>query len=105
RVLKVNQIFLRTSIPPALHAYPTRRSSDLMPRYTAARRPGATASWRRPSRRRRPSRSESPARPATLNGCGCAALTWDNILGESRSEEHTSELQSRENLVWRRLLE
>src|SRR3712207_8675610 len=59
---------------------------------TTPRLPGATASGRRASRsagRRRPARSGT--RPACRRGC--------------RSEEHTSELQSRQYLVCRLLLE
>src|SRR5699024_12613835 len=70
-----------------LHSFPTRRSSDLRPRSSAALprdrpRPagGTRGSWSRPP----PSRS-GPADP--------------------RSEEHTSELQSRFDLVCRLLLE
>src|SRR5690606_13345024 len=45
----------------------------------------------------RPTRSSRPSRPPSAPpGCGC---------GGARSEEHTSELQSRENLVCRLLLE
>src|SRR5436309_10023195 len=42
--------------------------------------------------------------PETL-GPGCAFLDFDNDGWMDRSEEHTSELQSRENLVCRLLLE
>src|SRR5699024_12660600 len=62
-----------------LHSFPTRRSSDLR-----ARR-------RRGRRSRRPS-SRTPGRGAAPRG-------------SSRSEEHTSELQSRFDLVCRLLLE
>src|SRR2546430_9068903 len=37
--------------------------------------------------------------------CACAALTAARTSGTSRSEEHTSELQSQSNLVCRLLLE
>src|SRR5690606_41596937 len=67
-----------------LHSFPTRRSSDL---------PGARArsAARRPRWPGRPPAGRRPRpRPATA---------------ARRSEEHTSELQSREKLVWRLLRE
>src|SRR5699024_11384376 len=72
-----------------LHSFPTRRSSDLT-RLTAA----STAST-----------SPIPSRTATwsnffIRALSCAARPY---LG--RSEEHTSELQSRFDLVCRLLLE
>src|SRR5690606_41967386 len=68
-----------------LHSFPTRRSSDLkLPQPDA--RHGASA--RRPGERRR-----AAGRGAARGG------------PMTRSEEHTSELQSRENLVCRLLLE
>src|SRR5687768_17906824 len=78
-----------------LHSFPTRRSSDLRPSTTApppssppARTPG-TASASPPATASPPSRS------------------WPPRGGEAvaRSEEHTSELQSRLHLVCRLLLE
>src|SRR3712207_7233410 len=36
---------------------------------------------------------------------GSSALTWTPVAGAARSEEHTSELQSRQYLVCRLLLE
>src|SRR5690606_41935183 len=81
----------------ALHSFPTRRSSDL--RHAVARvrrerpqRPLRAPVPARPGRRRRPARraSHRHADPCAPGG---------------RSEEHTSELQSRENLVCRLLLE
>src|SRR5690606_42099421 len=74
-----------------LHPFPTRRSSDLTKRGTSrsvcCRCASSTPSSPRPrSANGRSSRSTPP--------CACA-----------RSEEHTSELQSRENLVCRLLLE
>src|SRR5436309_10554301 len=80
--------------PRALHSLPTRRSSDL--------------SWPRPT---------TPSKNAVIE----SAIVWILLVpcvrgrparadhpGESRrwrSEEHTSELQSRENIVCRLLLE
>src|SRR5690606_41422537 len=84
--------------PRALHPFPTRRSSDLPPPASRARgRPprAARASAGHPRSRRTAAR---PRRAAPWSGTRCAAAAV-------RSEEHTSELQSRENLVCRLLLE
>src|SRR5699024_11724647 len=86
--------------PQAPHPFPTRRSSDLRRRGTPSRAESSTASSpgeRRAqagpvsSKRRSPrlSRKASPRSPSP----------W------ARSEEHTSELQSRFDLVCRLLLE
>src|SRR5690606_40275590 len=91
----IMSLFLRHAALQDLHSFPTRRSSDLSaapptwsrksPPRPASRAPAwnrsppPSASWRRPPR-------PTPPRPR-------------------RSEEHTSELQSRENLVCRLLLE
>src|SRR5436305_6172468 len=61
-----------------LHSFPTRRSSDLVPTRMM------TGRWR----------------PAKL-----VAVTAAGLHGHERSEEHTSELQSRPHLVCRLLLE
>src|SRR5690606_41211234 len=83
---------------PHPHSVPTRRSSDL----------GATYSWTGPggftSTDQNPTNVSIPSAPGSYvftveandNGTICSAI---------RSEEHTSELQSRENLVCRLLLE
>src|SRR5690606_42027649 len=96
-------LFLLNTRPP---------TSTLFPYTTLFRSPTAsrcrcascsTACWPPPARRR--SHAASPSGPPTAsarwpNGCGrCCACP------ASRSEEHTSELQSRENLVCRLLLE
>src|SRR5690606_41949795 len=92
-----------------LHSFPTRRSSDLPPRRAttpgSARPPPMPACWlpawgvlrSRLSLLLGPSSSSWPEPRRDLRGSGprCAG----------RSEEHTSELQSRENLVCRLLLE
>src|SRR5690606_41293171 len=79
---------------PVPHSFPTRRSSDLRrcrPRRTRCCRP----------RGRRP-----PARTASSCGPGTRVpRRWSCRCPPIRSEEHTSELQSRENLVCRLLLE
>src|SRR5690606_40489382 len=41
----------------------------------------------------------------TVNNTSCRKVRSNNMLHQLRSEEHTSELQSRENLVCRLLLE
>src|SRR5690606_39510858 len=95
--------------PRHLRPFPTRRSSDLA---TASgfQRAGSLADVG--------SRTESPARSG-LAGAHCRALFRvagtgrclnagrfiAPAAGGVRSEEHTSELQSRENLVCRLLLE
>src|SRR5437016_9082204 len=71
-----------------LHSFPTRRSSDLrMPRAASVR----------PLRR-----SATPSRSVAA---GCLGTTLRISVACSRSEEHTSELQSLTNLVCRLLLE
>src|SRR5690606_40511996 len=89
----------------ALHSFPTRRSSDLHPLYLHAV-------------------AITPAGPDDRSGMVLPVMTYDwfqlqygdlfaffdmvgsrTIYRTSRSEEHTSELQSRENLVCRLLLE
>src|SRR3712207_6878260 len=65
-----------------LHSFPTRRSSDLPP--------------------------PAPGRPRSHSARARHAHAMDSvssILSSSRSEEHTSELQSRQYLVCRLLLE
>src|SRR5690606_42008667 len=89
--LSSNFYFLFFAAYRYLLSFPTRRSSDLTSRSPARSRPGA----RSPS----PACIRRPAAPAW--NCApetCCSKPW-------RSEEHTSELQSRENLVCRLLLE
>src|SRR5207302_8590102 len=73
-----------------LHSFPTRRSSDL-----------TTASCRR---RRATTGRASGCRPTRSCRCTGRGSRRRGRRGR-RSEEHTSELQSRENLVCRLLLE
>src|SRR5690606_39848802 len=95
--------------PRGLPAFPTRRSSDL-----GTWRPGSASSTTcpRPSpprgrrsrccpRTRRPPSAPTPS-PSTR---GCCSSGTTTARCPARSEEHTSELQSRENLVCRLLLE
>src|SRR5206468_12806207 len=94
---------------PYLHSFPTRRSSDLrcLPRRSAAR-------VRRRSRVAHPHRRAQfghGARRAVPAGgrrarVALAAGSRDGVaFAVDRSEEHTSELQSRSDLVCRLLLE
>src|SRR5690606_41184848 len=91
----------------ARHSFPTRRSSDLrqgiglchLANPSPVHGPGRLyreATKRQLSARRSPSIGRAPP--------NCAEK-WSLILAPFRSEEHTSELQSRENLVCRLLLE
>src|SRR5207249_12126505 len=89
--------------------FPTRRSSDLHPlpaRYPgrSAVRNGAVAAGR--AARARIARVSRPWNqgPSRL-GLGALAPVFRGDLSEIRSEEHTSELQSRFDLVCRLLLE
>src|SRR5690606_41635635 len=103
-------LFVRVSAAPRhLHSFPTRRSSDL--------RFGGCARGRR--HRIHPPRvsvgdtsacgSDAPGtggRGSSTPSPGVAApIRVLALSGTRRSEEHTSELQSRENLVCRLLLE
>src|SRR5690606_41939733 len=84
------------------HSFPTRRSSDLLPRMT---RPRMTRSR---MTRSRMTRSRMTTK-VLVTGGGRDCAIWPCAMscrdGPRRSEEHTSELQSRENLVCRLLLE
>src|SRR5690606_41859486 len=76
KLCRVHELFCsRSSDPRDLHSFPTRRSSDLLPS-------SGSSAW---------SRSDWPSRRSSSS--------------RGRSEEHTSELQSRENFVCRLLLE
>src|SRR5207302_8978380 len=84
----------------ALHARPSRGSSDL-----AAC--AAAATFRRRCRRCRRTARRECALPGTRpwRRAWRSAGAWIRPPSATRSEEHTSELQSRENLVCRLLLE
>src|SRR5206468_12759531 len=75
-----------------LPSFPTRRSSDLC----AAQ---AVSAWYCDSRRHRPHTADEHSTRDRPSGCG------RNDHCRKRSEEHTSELQSRSDLVCRLLLE
>src|SRR5438874_4946720 len=81
-----------------LHSFPTRRSSDL----------GCGRSRTRCSPRLlKATNAPRLTSCSTVSmPCGsCAATPWRALPGTVRSEEHTSELQSRRDLVCRLLLE
>src|SRR5690554_7221026 len=85
-----------------LHSFPTRRSSDLL---------GLRRHDRRDRVRDRRLRGidhpvEVDGRPLSAFGCdGLLVSTPTGSTAYARSEEHTSELQSRPHLVCRLLLE
>src|SRR5699024_11919647 len=76
---------------PDLHSFPTRRSSDLH-RSSRSCRSRALRRW-------------CPRRSATPGPHSVRSRTRSPHRDRSRSEEHTSELQSRFDLVCRLLLE
>src|SRR5438034_4744794 len=86
--------YLSTRSYPNLHSFPTRRSSDLNPRedagFTNAQTGAAAVVSPALMVERRKSRRFTASSPDRF---------------ESRSEEHTSELQSHSDLVCRLLLE
>src|SRR5690606_41047473 len=89
----------------ALLSFPTRRSSDLRP--PLGRLAGGSGGGR-PAESRGGGglgRDEPPARHRLGPGREPQRLPGLPLDGPLRSEEHTSELQSRENLVCRLLLE
>src|SRR5690606_42055546 len=86
--------------PPSLHSFPTRRSSDLDSALRAARR----RLLRAPPRRQADD-VDAGADAEFAVDAGEGRLDRLDADEQPRSEEHTSELQSRENLVCRLLLE
>src|SRR5690606_40727505 len=93
--------------PPARPSFPTRRSSDLPEAHPATSRPVG----RFLSTSGRPALDSSPdprAQSVRRDGPRADSGMRTNVpfsRQDGRSEEHTSELQSRENLVCRLLLE
>src|SRR5690606_41657432 len=83
---------------PVLHSFPTRRSSDLLGLFWAR---GVAPT----SRLLLPSRWRPPVRHGAVLPDDAVPSPRPRGAGVWRSEEHTSELQSRENLVCRLLLE
>src|SRR5439155_23256794 len=83
----------------ALHSFPTRRSSDLRRRSVST----SGSSGIRPVRR-----TETKCvrlRHASCDGTWYRSFSGERVEDDRRSEEHTSELQSRGHLVCRLLLE
>src|SRR5690606_41082948 len=96
--------------PPTLFPYPTLfrsagRGTGGQPRRPAHAGTDRENAPRLPLRRIRPAREGTghpgaqPERPAAVRRRGTADPVRLVHLGAERSEEHTSELQSRENLV------
>src|SRR5439155_22353841 len=105
--------FYYSSLPhPHPHPFPTRRSSDLAGTVIARiPRRAAILSW--VARPASPSEASVPAPPPSMAtntrpSAPRRRSTWrqsSSIHTATRSEEHTSELQSRGHLVCRLLLE
>src|SRR5207253_10460662 len=87
-------VFDSTPAPPSTHSFPTRRSSDLVPVPLRTHPHGPRAQLLDRRRDRAPARHPPLARDHVA----------DRVVAH-RSEEHTSELQSRGHLVCRLLLE
>src|SRR5690606_41761058 len=92
---------------PALHSFPTRRSSDLLdvgaPFQMLAARPDIRqASFQLISAEQDVKAARASFLPSVVLSPYVGLQTFSF---NKRSEEHTSELQSRENLVCRLLLE
>src|SRR5207244_12995157 len=88
--------------PRYLHSFPTRRSSDLfrLRRARAGTRNGAL----RRDRKRRPARYLASLLELVEEGDRVREEENRDDDGQARSEEHTSELQSPDQLVCRLLL-
>src|SRR5690606_41988954 len=104
----VSRFFYRHRDPPALHSFPTRRSSDLLDRHQnqiafGRKVPGGGFGDLRPGREMDEPVPQIDRRARSFT-CGAESIPF-GAAEYLRSEEHTSELQSRENLVCRLLLE
>src|SRR5206468_12726996 len=89
--------------PPALPSFPTRRSSDLVSSPSRSGREKEaclSVGLARSGPRKKPDTT-----PPTLRSLLPARRSWPAVCFQIRSEEHTSELQSRSDLVCRLLLE
>src|SRR5690606_40391510 len=94
-----------------LHSFPTRRSSDLAsfsaPCTSITCRPsfgstsGGKSTRSSPSTRTLTSTGETCSKSSRSSLCSPCSLAVLSLRTWPRSEEHTSELQSRENLVCR----
>src|SRR3712207_7952712 len=89
--------------PPRSTLFPTRRSSDLIPKQDASHlyQPQVVGSLLLVAHQNRPAFRQPAQRPLHYPASRRIAL----LSGIIRSEEHTSELQSRQYLVCRLLLE
>src|SRR3712207_9288360 len=85
--------------PQDLHSFPTRRSSDLSPTVHQPTSAGMRPVWRTTQSVRCPAVNQTT--PVARNQNAASRPTSST----ARSEEHTSELQSRQYLVCRLLLE
>src|SRR5262249_59486792 len=104
----VSYLLAPSAHPRALHSSPTRRSSDLiawrnLPRRDSAIEPRPTA-WRTSGERRVSVPTPGARHHASLPNLYLCAAKFHVIALRSRSEEHTSELQSLTNIVCRLLL-
>src|SRR5437588_4880069 len=89
-----------------LHSFPTRRSSDLSRIRGSSRRMSKTSRARLRIRSNAwPSKLSSPCSTPLLSIVRSIVSNVFNSERRSRSEEHTSELQSHSDLVCRLLLE
>src|SRR5206468_12246263 len=96
-------LFTRSGTHRDLHSFPTRRSSDLMGSRREARRAGQKLEARPIAAKMKMARvSVGGSRGLRPKSRELAALLPASFW---RSEEHTSELQSRSDLVCRLLLE
>src|SRR5207247_10043703 len=99
RALPLSFFLCSSPLRRSLLSFPTRRSSDLVVRVH-----GARLRWGRRAER-------SGLRAVRQFGADSAGTAWTDAEGRAgsadrdRSEEHTSELQSRVDLVCRLLLE
>src|SRR5690606_42049607 len=93
---------------PLPHSFPTRRSSDLATQLQPVGCKPDTGRLRIAFHCQKRAALVCCARSNHCTGChffSCAGSNWRRHYLALRSEEHTSELQSRENLVCRLLLE
>src|SRR5690606_42003000 len=90
-----------------LHSFPTRRSSDLTTRRRNPAAPFTTSTMQQEAARKLGFTARRTMRVAQqlYEGLSLGELGTHGLITYMRSEEHTSELQSRENLVCRLLLE
>src|SRR5690606_41350259 len=98
-IVSVCCLFQGSAHPRDLPSSPTRRSSDLGWRWHRSEAPAAI----HPAIGQCLAELPASVTALRLDGQGVSAY-WEET-GKVRSEEHTSELQSRENLVCRLLLE